>query len=130
MRTTYEANTYYATIVEDFKRLDETSSYYSVLFGNGRYTMELNFGKVGGIESKENVRKLVEMSLSQSVSDIATYNLVETAYGWKYERFVKTKDEDSNYFEIVKEGEHTDHEVYYVDVFYIRSETDAYSKLQ
>lgn len=129
MRTTYEANTYYATIVEDFKRLDETSSYYTVLFGNGRYTMELDFGKVGGVESKENVRKLVEMSLSQSVSDIATYNLVETAYGWKYERFVKTKDEDSNYYEIVEEGEHTDHEVYYVDVFYIRAETDAYSKL-
>lgn len=129
MRMRYEANTYYANIAEDFKRLDETSSYYSMLFGDGRYTIEIDFGKVGGVESKENVRKLVEMSLSQGVSDLATYNVVETAYGWKYERFVKTKDEDSSYFEIVEKGEHTDHEVYHIDVFYIRAETDIYSKL-
>lgn len=130
MGTTYEANTFYANIEEDFKRLDGTSSYHSMLMGDGRFKMELNFGRVGGEESKENVKKLVEMNLSQGVPDIATFNVVETEYGWKYERFVKTIDGDIDYYEIVKEGEHTDHEVFHIFVFYIHYQSNAYSKLK
>lgn len=129
MGMTYEANTFYASIEEDFKRLDGTSSYYNMLMGNG-FKMELNFERVGGEESKENVKKLVEMNLSQGIPDIATYNVVETEYGYKYERFVKTVDGDIDFYEIVEEGEHTDHEVFHIFVFYIRYQSDAYSKLK
>jgi hypothetical protein len=130
MGMTYEANTFYASIEEDFKRLDGTSSYYTMLMGDGRVTMELNFRRVGGEESKENAKKLVEASLIQGVPELATFNIIDTDSGWKYERFVKTKDDDSGYFEIVEEGEHTDHEVYDVLVFFIREELDTYSKLK
>ena len=124
----YEENTFYANITEDFKRLDGTSSYYNMLMGDGCHTVELDFRTLE--ESKENIKKLVEMKLSQGVPDIATYHVVETGYGWKYERFVKTIDGDSDYYEIVEEGEHTDHEVFHIDIFYIRKGTAAYSKLK
>lgn len=125
----YEADTYYATITEQFKRVDGESSYYTRLTGNGQFTIELNFNRLDGDESKENAKKLVEERLEPSIPDLDTFDVVQTDYGWKYERFVKTSDEDMTVFEIVKEGEHTDHEVFDIYVFYIREEWDTYSKL-
>ena len=125
----YESDTHYAMITEQFKRKDGDSSYYNMLMGNGQFTIRLNFNRIMN-ETKKEAMKIVYEELKRHVGQLDTYNIIENDYGWTYERYVKNDEEDFDKFEIVEKGNHTDHEVFDIYVFYIKEETDAFSKLK
>lgn len=111
----YYPNTYYMKIYEDFKRLDGSESYYSKLMFNPSTSRVAEDYEV---RTKSDLKEKVEEQLSH-VANLQSFNVTETKYGWKYERFMKTSDDmDSDIYEIVEEGQHTDHELFTVEISY------------
>lgn len=122
----YYPNTYYMTIFERFTAIDGKPSVYTRMYGNGSTTYKLVEGN--GIVTKSLLKEKVEKIINNS-SELTDFNCTETEYGWQYERFVKWLDEDRNTYEIVPEGQHTDHEVYTVDISYFDEVYDIFKKL-
>lgn len=117
-------DTFYMVLYEDLKRIDGTESYYSRLMFN---PSTWNLGEF--INNKEDLKKKVEKNLSQ-VINLDDYSVMETKFGWEYERFVKwLDDEEFGDGENVSEGNHTDHEVYTVDISYYEEVWDKFEKL-
>lgn len=124
----YEVDEHYATITQQFMRYDGTRSYYECLSGSEQFTVRLKFRSVIN-RSKAEAKKLVYEILKQHVWDLDSFKVIDNNYGWTYERYVKVDEEDISKCEIVNKGEHTDHEVFDVYVFYIYEDVGAYSKL-
>lgn len=124
----YEADTYYARITEKFRKLDGTRSDYDMMSGNGELTIQLHFNRTGYVESKENAIFLVEQRLTKFIGDLDTFKRTQTKTGFKYERFVVLNEDDYS-SKPVEEGNHTDHEVYDVHIFYIEEVKDGFSRL-
>lgn len=120
----YEPDNYYVRITERFKRLDGTSSWYNMLSGNGQFTVRIPFKD--NKFSKAVAREYIHKVLKQAAWDLDSYSIIEQQGGFYYERYLKTDDSDSDVYEIVKKGEHTDHEVFDVYVFYIEEDSDAW----
>jgi hypothetical protein len=125
----YYAGEYYARITQQFKRKDGTRSHYDMLSGNGQFTMRIGYGFAKEF-TKSTVKESVHKQLKQHVYDLDSYTLIENNYGWIYERFVKSDEDVVDNYEIVNEGEHTDHEIFDVYVFYIQEDDEAFLKLK
>lgn len=125
----YEAGEYYARITQQFKRTDGTPSYYDMLSGNGQFTIRVR-GKVVEHLTQSRVKEIVHEHLKGHVHELDSYQVLESDYGWTYERFVRMDGDDVDTYEIVSEGEHTDHEVFDVYVFYIFEDVDAFHELE
>lgn len=125
----YESDTHYAMITEQFRRKDGDRSYYNMLMGNGQFTIRLDFKSIINRTKKE-AMNIVHGILKRHVGQLDTYNIIENGSGWTYERYVKNDEEDFDNYEIVEKGNHTDHEVFDVYVFYIKEDSDAFSKLK
>ncbi|MFS0708955.1 hypothetical protein AB6N22_12765, partial [Kocuria palustris] len=104
-------DTFYMTVYEDFKRKDGSGSLYSRMMFNPSTWKVMDGWRT---TRKEELKKKVEENLSRFIN-LNDFTITETKHGWKYERFVKWLDEEDNY-ELVEEGQHTDHEAYTVDI--------------
>lgn len=104
--------TFYMTVHEKLKMKDGSDSLYNRLMFN---PSEWEIGDM--IYEKSVLKEKVEQKLGHAVN-LHDFTITETAYGWKYERFIKWLDEDGDNYELVEEGQHTDHEVYTVDISY------------
>lgn len=122
----YYPNTYYMSVYETFTGIDGEPSIYTRMLGNGHFTCRLTHGS--GIVTKAFLKEKVENILSVHTK-LDDFSVTETDYGWKYERFVKWLDEDGFEYELVDEGQHTDQEVYTVDISYFEEVTDIFKKL-
>lgn len=116
-------DTFYMKVYEDFKRKDGSNSHYSGLMFNPSIWY---IGK--HINNKKDLKIEVEKRLSD-VINLDDYSVTETKFGWKYERFVKWLDDDFVDGENVKEGDHTDHEIFTVDISYYEEVWDKFEKL-
>jgi hypothetical protein len=114
------------SVYEKFTAKNGEPSVYTRMIGNGYFTRYLTWGT--GIITKAFLKEKVEKILSNHTK-LDDFTVTETDYGWKYERFVKWLDEDGIEYEIVEEGQHTDHEVYTVDISYFEEVTDIFKKL-
>lgn len=119
-------DTFYMTVHEVLKNKDDSESYYSrLMFNPSIWELMSGWRSTSKIELKDKVEE--KLSRVISLSDFA---VSETKYGWKYERFVKWLDDDGVNYENVEEGQHTDYEVYIVDITYYEEVTDIFSKLR
>lgn len=105
-------DTYYMTVYEDFKRLDGSQSYYSNLMFN---PSTWRIGQSYQIRTKSALKERVEEKMSH-VINLSDYTMTETKYGWTYERFMRSCDEDPDVYESAEEGAHTDHEVFTIEI--------------
>lgn len=122
-------NTFYMDVWEKFIRADGDPSYYSMISGDG-YARRRLFEDCGGLATKDRVKQKVDEILRDGIPDIDTFSCVEVKHGWNYERCVRHQDDDCSSFDIVKNGEHTDHEQYTVEIVYIDEDVNAMSKLK
>lgn len=122
----YYPNTFYMSVWEKFTAANGEPSIYTRMFGDGHFTCRLLENTT--LVTKELLKTKVESILSEH-SSLDDFTCMETAFGWKYERFVKWLDEDGFDYEIVPEGQHTDHEVYTVEISFIEKVVDIFTKL-
>ncbi|PHA03044.1 hypothetical protein COE51_01495 [Bacillus pseudomycoides] len=121
-------NSYYMTVHENIKDKNGEQSVYTRLFGcDGYFTCHIR-EYYGGISKKE-LQDEVEKILKRQLHNLEEFTVTETKYGWKYEMFVKWLNDGFDY-EVVEEGQHTDHEVYTVDISYIDEVTDVFATLK
>lgn len=105
-------DTFYASIYEDFRQKNgENSLYYNLMFNPTKISL-MNGSRS---TSKSELKKVLDEKMS-NIINLNQFIVKETDYGWVYERYVKILDEESLEYEVVKEGEHTDHEVFTVDI--------------
>jgi len=116
--------TFYMTVYEKLKMRDGSDSFYNRLMFN---PSEWEIGDA--IYEKSILKERVEQKLS-NVVDLQDFTVTETAYGWKYERLIRWIDEDKDIYELVEEGQHTDHEVYTVDISYYEDVRNVFSRLR
>lgn len=117
-------DTFYMTVFEDLKMKDGSNSYYSrIMFNPSTWIVD------SSIYEKSILKEKVEEKLSHVV-ELHDFTITETKYGWTYERFIKWVDEDKGIYELVEEGEHTDHEVYTVDISYYEEVRDFWKQLR
>lgn len=64
----------------------------------------------------------------KKIINVDEYRLKEYDTGWTYEAFFKWKNNGESY-EIVEEWEHTDHELFTAEVFLMKKDFEALSKL-
>lgn len=122
----YYPNTYYMTVHEEFKRLDGSNSHYSQLMFN---PATWSVAEDHQVKTKTDLKEKIEAALA-NVADITSFTVTETDDGWDYERFVKvTYEDDSEIVEIVEEGQHTDHEVFKVEISFYAA-VDAMKRLE
>lgn len=122
----YYPNTYYMTVYEEFKRLDGSQSYYSQLSSS---PSTWRVAEDYQIRTKNDLKERIEKELGM-VTDLETFKVTETKYGWNYERFMKTSDDiDSGVYEIAEEGKHTDHELFTVEISFYE-DVDAMQRLE
>lgn len=119
-------DTYYMTVYEDFKRTDGEQSYYSNLMFN---PSTWRVGEGYQIRTKSALKEHVEKHMSD-VIELSEYTISENKYGWTYERFIRSSDEDPNVYETAEEGSHTDHEVFTVEISYYEDARDILDRLQ
>ncbi|WP_144509886.1 hypothetical protein [Bacillus sp. FJAT-22090] len=117
-------DTFYMTVYEKLKQKDGSDSFYSRIMFN---PSDWDIG--GSIYEKNILKERVEKRLS-NVVDLDDFTITETKYGWKYERFIKWIDEDKGIYELVEEGQHTDHELYTVDISYYEDVSDILKRLR
>lgn len=122
----YYANTFYMSVWEKFTASNGEPSIYTRMFGNGHFTCELMENLLA--ITKADLKEAVEKILSNHTK-LDDFTCTETEFGWKYERYVKWLDEDGFEYEIVPKGQHTDHELYTVEITYIEKDTHIFSKL-
>lgn len=119
-------NTYYMTVYEEFKQKDGSESAYSrIMFNPSTWS-------VGGsvyIRTKVELKEKVEKYLTDSIGPLDDYTVTETASGWVYQRFVTWSEDERNY-EVIKEGVHSDHEAYTVDISYYEDVENVFSRLK
>lgn len=114
------------SVWEKFTAINGEPSLYTRMFGSGHFTCRLAEDSVN--ITKQFLKNKVEEILSEHTS-LDDFTVTETDYGWNYERFVKWLDEDGFEYELVDEGQHTDHELYTVELSIYREDYDAFKKL-
>lgn len=119
-------DTFYATVYEDFKQKDGDDSLYSNLMFNPT-TMDLMEGYRS--TTKSELKEVLDKRMSNFIN-LSEFTVKETNHGWIYERYIKWLDEDGNDYEIVKEGEHTDHEMFTVDISFYEDVYGIFAKLK
>lgn len=116
--------TFYMSVYEKLKQKDGSDSFYS------RLMFSPSMWEIGdAIYAKSELKDRMERKLS-AVVELKDFTITETAYGWKYERFIKWTDEDKGIYDLVEEGQHTDHEVYTVDISYYEDVRNVFSRLR
>lgn len=111
------SNTYYMEVWEKFTRADGEPSWYTMMWGDG-YT-KIRIGENHRIRTKSDIKKKVDEFLRETHFQIDTFECTEHEYGWTFERFVKYHNDEFKECDVVKKGEHTDHEEYEINIIYI-----------
>ena len=107
--TEFEPDTYYATVFEKLTRLDGSPSHYAQL-NNGHQIYCVN----ERIDSKADLLKAVEQIIDRIVT-YKDFTVTENKHGWVFERYIKWDADDSEYV-VTEPGEHSDHELYTVEI--------------
>jgi hypothetical protein len=107
--------TIYGTFYEKLRDKDgESSTYNYFLSCDGSFTITLSDKHYSRVEKSVLIEK-VEKFLDRNVyRGLEGFTVKETDYGWEYERYVKWIDKDT--CEVVEKGQHTDHELFTVDL--------------
>lgn len=116
----FEPQTYYMQLNESLKKPDGTPSDYDrLMFNNKHYRL----GSTSYIRSKDDlynevvkrVAQNVEPRLDENISNLESYTITETDFGWTFERYITWNDDETE-FTVVPKGEHTNHECYTADI--------------
>lgn len=119
-------NTFYATVYEDFKQKDGSGSLYSNLMFNPS-----NWSIMEGYRStsKSELKEKLDAQMSKFIK-LDEFTVTENEFGWIYERYIKWIDDDLNTYEIVEKGEHTEHEMFTIEVSFYEDVFDIFSNLK
>lgn len=121
-----EPNHFYVTIHESLKRKDGSASLYSCMMFSGQ---EL---QVPGSSFGMTKAKLLSIIQERFMSFVPVheFSVIETSFGWIFERYLIWEDEDHFNYTIGSADNYTDHEQFVADITYYTEDVQAFRRLR